>query len=713
MRARVARHTAVLQAFLLLTALVLPGLSLAAVAPDQPDYFPGSVVTISGDNSNDAGYIPGETIDVSVSGPNGYTASCSGTANAQGDWSCQITLWNTPDAVGDYSYTATGRTSGVVETGTFTDATNVGTTLTLALGASTITLGSSVNLTGSLVATNGGDPAVPAGQTVHLNRYSGSSCPTGGATLVSNVSTVNPGGTFGPQGFTPATTGTFFFKAVFDGSDNGQSGSDKVSWQSQNSACLQLTVNPAPATVNTTTVAANASATFGAASVTLNATVTPASGPAVNTGSVTFTVNGVNVTDSTIVAGAASASLSLAGFNSGSYNITAVYTAGSGFNASSNAAQSPTPKLTIDKASSTTTVTCGAGPFTYTGSAIEPCTYTVTGAGGLSIPSTAVPAAGYSNNVNAGTASASFSYAGDANHTGSSDVEDFTIDKAGSTSTVVCPAGPYTYNGHAQTPCSASWASTSTDAESGSLTVDYGNNTNAGTATADASFGGDANHTGSTATQQTFTIDKANAICSFPDYSVVYDTFTHGAIGSCTGVDAGGAASGSSLNLGASYTFVPGGTAHWVFTGGTNYNDQSGDTLVTITTGFRIDGFYQPVDMSSHSAITRFYNSVKGGQTVPLKFRVFTLAGTELTATTGISVMVEKVSCVAGPLDPTPLPTDATGATELRYSGGNFIFNWAVPKAANSCYEVTVQSPDHATQMSYTGVSVDAFFKSK
>jgi hypothetical protein len=117
--------------------------------------------------------------------------------------------------------------------------------------------------------------------------------------------------------------------------------------------------------------------------------------------------------------------------------------------------------------------------------------------------------------------------------------------------------------------------------------------------------------------------------------------------------------------------------------------------------------------MSSHSAITRFYNSVKGGQTVPLKFRVFTLAGTELTATTGLSVIVDKVSCVAGPLDPALLPTDATGATELRYSGGNFIFNWAVPKGANNCYEVTVRSPDHATQMSYTGVLVDAFFKSK
>ena len=36
------------------------------------------------------------------------------------------------------------------------------------------------------------------------------------------------------------------------------------------------------------------------------------------------------------------------------------------------------------------------------------------------------------------------------------------VSKAGSTSTVVCPAGPYTYNGAFQTPCTASWTSTGT-----------------------------------------------------------------------------------------------------------------------------------------------------------------------------------------------------------------------------------------------------------
>lgn len=39
---------------------------------------------------------------------------------------------------------------------------------------------------------------------------------------------------------------------------------------------------------------------------------------------------------------------------------------------------------------------------------------------------------------------------------------------------------------------------------------------------------------------------------------------------------------GGSLNLGASFTNAPGGTAYWTFSGGQNYNDQSGSVAITI-----------------------------------------------------------------------------------------------------------------------------------
>ena len=65
-------------------------------------------------------------------------------------------------------------------------------------------------------------------------------------------------------------------------------------------------------------------------------------------------------------------------------------------------------------------------------------------------------------------------------------------------------------------------------------------------------------------------------------YTGVYDAASHGASGSAAGVAGDPTAAGSSLNLGESFTDVPGGTAYWTFTGGTNYNDQAGAAAIVI-----------------------------------------------------------------------------------------------------------------------------------
>jgi hypothetical protein len=44
----------------------------------------------------------------------------------------------------------------------------------------------------------------------------------------------------------------------------------------------------------------------------------------------------------------------------------------------------------------------------------------------------------------------------------------------------------------------------------------------------------------------------------------------------------GGVDLNAGLNLGSAFTNVPGGIAHWTFTGGTNYNDASGDMAIVI-----------------------------------------------------------------------------------------------------------------------------------
>jgi hypothetical protein len=75
-------------------------------------------------------------------------------------------------------------------------------------------------------------------------------------------------------------------------------------------------------------------------------------------------------------------------------------------------------------------------------------------------------------------------------------------------------------------------------------------------------------------------LSKANATIVVNGYSGSYDGTAHGATGTATGV--GGVNLGAGLNLGASFTNVPGGTAHWTFSGGTNYNDANGDAAIVI-----------------------------------------------------------------------------------------------------------------------------------
>jgi hypothetical protein len=103
-------------------ALLTTSVAVAQVFTDKADYAPGSTVTISGDNSNGAGYLVGETVHVEVFGPEGYAgASCEDTVTTAGSWSCKITLpIDAPP--GEYPYTATGLTSGVTESSSFTDA---------------------------------------------------------------------------------------------------------------------------------------------------------------------------------------------------------------------------------------------------------------------------------------------------------------------------------------------------------------------------------------------------------------------------------------------------------------------------------------------------------------------------------------------------------------------------------------------------------------
>jgi hypothetical protein len=112
-----------------------------------------------------------------------------------------------------------------------------------------------------------------------------------------------------------------------------------------------------------------------------------------------------------------------------------------------------------------------------------------------------------------------------------------------------------------------------------------------------------------------------------------------------------------------------------------------------------LTGFYQPVDMSG------VWNTVKGGQTVPLKFEIF--AGSELTNTSAVqSVQAYRIACTAGGGEDA-IETVTTGGTSLRYdaTSGQFIFNWQTPRLPGNCYKVVMTAQD--------GSSLTAFFKLK
>ena len=195
--------------------------------------------------------------------------------------------------------------------------------------------------------------------------------------------------------------------------------------------------------------------------------------------------------------------------------------------------------ITIAKASSTTVVTCPTS-VTYNGAAQTPCSVSVNG-----VNLTLSPAANYLNNVNAGTATASYTYGGDTNHDGSSDSKTFEITKANATINVTAYSVGYDGNPH-----TATGSATGVNSESlTGLDLSATTHTNAGTYNGDQWTFTDAtgNYNNATGTVND-SISQAAASISVNGFTGVYDGAAHGATGSATGIN--GEDLTSLLNLG-------------------------------------------------------------------------------------------------------------------------------------------------------------------
>jgi DNA/RNA endonuclease G (NUC1) len=196
-----------------------------------------------------------------------------------------------------------------------------------------------------------------------------------------------------------------------------------------------------------------------------------------------------------------------------------------------------TVNITVE-AKATTTILIDCPPSaTYTGAAIEPCTATVTGPGGLNEP----VVVSYTDNVTTGTATASAAFAGNTNYRPSSESKTFVINKSSSSTSITCPPSA-TYTGAAIEPCTA--IVTGAGGLNESVTVTYTNNTNAGMATASATYAGDDNHEGSSDSEN-FQIGKAASTATVNCPSAG-QTYTGAAIEPCTASYSGvGGLSGS------------------------------------------------------------------------------------------------------------------------------------------------------------------------
>jgi len=432
-----------------------------------------------------------------------------------------------------------------------------------------------------------------------------------------------------------------------------------------------------------------------------------------------------------------------------------------------HAGSSGSSTFVIAKAASTTVVSCGAGPLTYTGVPQTPCSATVTGAGlqqQLVID--------YANNINAGVADASVTFAGDANHLPSSDSTNFTIGKAASAVVVSCPMTPQTYSGAPITPCTGQATAASMSAVDVTASLQYTNNIAAGTAGASAGWAGDANHAGSSGSS-TFAIGKAASTtvvsCSAGPITyagvpqtpcsatvigagglneslpVLYGNNINAGIATASAAHAGSvnysnSSDNTTFMIGKAnptinvegYDVVFDGAAHTstgTATGALNetlsglnlaatthtavgvyndvwtFTDATGNyTAVTGTVANTIRGGLSMIGFHQPVAMGAL-NTVKGGSAVPLKFNIYEGAHERKNIGAVRSFDVMSGTCSGVATEAVPFVT--TGATSLRYdsSAGQFIQNWKTPATSGVCYQVIVTAED--------GTRLTALFRTK
>ncbi|MBF9143814.1 MBG domain-containing protein [Hymenobacter properus] len=241
--------------------------------------------------------------------------------------------------------------------------------------------------------------------------------------------------------------------------------------------------------------------------------------------------------------------------------------------------------------------------------------------------------------------SATWSFAGDNNYNSASGSATVGITQATPTIALTV-GGPYLYDGNQHGVSSATVTGVG-GASLGNASVAYQQNNalatplNAGLYDVTASFAGNSNYAAAAPQTGTLTINKADATVNITPYSGTYDGAAHSLTGTATGVS--GESLNNSLSFGTSFTNVPGGTATWTFTGGTNYKDKTSTAAVAISKAtptvalnlapsYTYTGSAQPVT----GTVTGVQNTSLGAANVTYKAAGASSFGTTAPVTVGI-----------------------------------------------------------------------------
>jgi hypothetical protein len=476
-------------------------------------------------------------------------------------------------------------------------------------------------------------------------------------------------------------------------------------YNSSTSSVLTQAVNKANSTV---ALASGTNPSVYGSSVTLTATVTPATA----TGTVTFTDGSATLGTGTVSGGIATYSTSA--LAAGSHSITTSYGGDGNYNSSASSVLTQA----VNKANTTAALASSVNPSAYGSSVTLTATVTPAAATGTMTfkdGSTTLGTGTISNGIATYTTSAlavgphslTSSYGGDGNYNvNASSTLTQTVNKANSTVSLQSSANPSAYGSSVTftatvTPATATGTVTFTDGSTtlGTGAVSNGIATYSNSALAvaahsiAASYGGDTNYNSSASTTLTQTVNKANSTVSLASSanpstygsSVTFTatvtpatatgtvTFTNGSTTLGTGSISGGIATYNTSALAVGPNSIAAS-----YSGDTNYNSSASSTLTQT-----VSKANSTVALASSANPSAYGSSVTFTATVTPATATGTVTFTNGSATLGtgsISGGIATYSTSALAVGPNSIAASYSGDTNYN-SGASSTLTQTVSKA--------------------------------